>query len=130
MAKEKLDTKNLNDNLKRLAEITEWFDNQEEINVEEGLKKVKEAVGLIKVSKGRLKAIENEFEEIKKGVEEDKSFSSATEALAEVKKRTKFSSPSSAARVMEELDYGKGYEKYSKESFLPDKLKGKRYLSR
>jgi len=26
------------------------------------------------------------------------------------------------------LNYGKGYEKYSKESFLPDKLKGKKYL--
>lgn len=31
-------------------------------------------------------------------------------------------------KLMKELDYGKGYEKYSKESFLPDKLKGKRYL--
>ena len=76
MAKEKLDTKNLNDSLKRLAEITEWFDNQEEIDIEEGLKKVKTAVELIKASKERLKTIENEFEEIKKGVEEDKSSSS------------------------------------------------------
>lgn len=31
--------------------------------------------------------------------------------------------------LMKELDYGKDYEKYSKESFLPDKLKGKKYLS-
>jgi len=69
MAKEKLDTKNLNNSLKRLSEITEWFDNQEEIDVEEGLKKVKEAVELIKVSKERLKTIENEFEEIKKGID-------------------------------------------------------------
>ncbi len=77
MAKEKLGAKNLSNNLKRLAEITEWFDNQEEIDVEEGLKKVKEAVELIKVSKERLKTIENEFEEIKKGIEgeEDKSSS-------------------------------------------------------
>ena len=71
MAKEKLDTKNLNDSLKRLAEITEWFDNQEEIDVEEGLKKVKEAAELIRASKKRLKTIENEFEEIKKGIEEE-----------------------------------------------------------
>ena len=71
MPKEKLDTKNLNDSLKRLAEITEWFDNQEEIDVEEGLKKVKEAVELIRASKERLKTIENEFEEIKKGIEEE-----------------------------------------------------------
>jgi exonuclease VII small subunit len=66
MAKEKSDTKNLNSNLKRLSEITEWFDKQEEIDVEEGLSKVKEAVGLIRASKERLKAVENEFEEIKK----------------------------------------------------------------
>jgi len=69
MAKEKLGSENLNNSLKRLAEITEWFDNQEEIDVEEGLKKVKEAVALIKASKGRLKTIENEFEEIKKGMD-------------------------------------------------------------
>jgi len=69
MAKEKLDAKNLNDSLKHLAEITEWFDNREEIDVEEGLKKVKEAVELIKASKERLKTIENEFEEIKKGID-------------------------------------------------------------
>lgn len=64
---------NLNNNLKRLAEITEWFDNQEEIDVEEGLKKVKEAVGLIKTSKTRLKEIENEFEEIKKEIEPEEN---------------------------------------------------------
>lgn len=69
MIKENSNTDNLNNNLKRLAEITEWFDNQEEIDVEEGLKKVKEAVGLIKASKGRLRAIENEFEEIKKEID-------------------------------------------------------------
>ena len=69
MPKEKSDTKNLNNSLKRLSEITKWFDNQEEIDVEEGLKKVKEAVELIKVSKERLKTIENEFEGIKKGID-------------------------------------------------------------
>ena len=66
MAKEKQDSKNLNDNLKRLAEITAWFDKQEEIDVEEGLNKVKEASILIKASKEKLRAVENEFEEIKK----------------------------------------------------------------
>ena len=69
MAKEKSGTKNLSSNLKRLSEITKWFDNQEEIDVEEGLNKVKEAVLLIKDSKKRLKAIENEFEEIKKEID-------------------------------------------------------------
>ncbi len=73
MPKEESSAKNLNNNLKRLSEITEWFDNQEEIDVEEGLKKVKEAVGLIKASKERLKAIENEFEEIKKEIDIEKN---------------------------------------------------------
>lgn len=30
-------------------------------------------------------------------------------------------------KLMKELGYGKGYEKYTKESLLPEKLKGKRY---
>ncbi len=33
-------------------------------------------------------------------------------------------------RLMKELGYGKGYEKYSKENYLPDELKKKKYLSR
>jgi len=65
------ENKNLNKNLKRLSEITAWFDDQKEIDVEEGLKKVKEAVELIKASKSRLKEVENEFEEIKKEIEAD-----------------------------------------------------------
>jgi len=72
MPKEKPDIKNLSDNLKKLSEITEWFEGQEDIDVEEGLKKVKEAVGLIKASKERLRAVENEFEEIKKEVDIEK----------------------------------------------------------
>jgi len=63
--------KNLNENLKKLEEISEWFDNSKEVDVEEGLEKVKEAVVLIKESKERLKQIENEFEEIKKEVEKE-----------------------------------------------------------
>ena len=31
-------------------------------------------------------------------------------------------------KLMKDLGYGKGYEKYSQETFLPDKLKAKRYL--
>ncbi len=62
-------TENLKTNLKKLEEISDWFDNQEEVDVEEGLNKVKDAVKLIKSSKERLKQIENEFEEIKKEIE-------------------------------------------------------------
>lgn len=66
MTKEKSEEKSLNSNLKRLTEITAWFDAQEEIDVEEGLKLVKEAVGLVKASRERLAGVENEFEELKK----------------------------------------------------------------
>jgi putative ATPase len=31
-------------------------------------------------------------------------------------------------KLMKDLDYGKGYEKYTKEDLLPDKLKSKKYL--
>lgn len=31
-------------------------------------------------------------------------------------------------KLMQELDYGKGYEKYDTESYLPDKIKKRRYL--
>lgn len=71
MPKEKKDSKNLNKNLKQLAEITEWFDSREEIDVEEGLEKVKKAVALIKESKAKLKSIENEFEEVKKMIDKE-----------------------------------------------------------
>lgn len=60
---------NLNDNLKKLSQIVDWFEAEEEVDVEEGLHKVKEASRIIKQSKKRLKEIENEFEEIKKEVD-------------------------------------------------------------
>jgi putative ATPase len=31
-------------------------------------------------------------------------------------------------KLMKELDYGKGYDKYTEKDLLPDKLKGKKYL--
>lgn len=61
---------NLSENLKELSKIAEWFDEQEDVDVEEGLKKVKEAVEIIKESKIRLREIENEFEKVKKELEE------------------------------------------------------------
>ncbi len=66
MAKEKNNPKNLSENLKKLSEISSWFENQEELDIEEGLKKIKEASEIIKISKARLRDIENQFEEIKK----------------------------------------------------------------
>ncbi len=61
----------LSKDLNKLSEIAEWFENQNEIDVEEGLKKVKEAATLTKRSSARLKEIENEFEEIKADIEKD-----------------------------------------------------------
>ena len=49
-----------------LEGITDWFENQETIDVEQALEKVKEGVALIKESKLRLKEVENEFEVVKK----------------------------------------------------------------
>jgi len=62
---------NLSKNLKKLSEISEWFEEREDVDIEEGLKKVKEAVGIIKESKERLQEIENEFEEVKKELDEE-----------------------------------------------------------
>jgi exonuclease VII small subunit len=60
---------NLTKNLKQLSEIADWFENREDVDVEEGLKKVKQAAVIIKESKKRLKEIENEFQEVKKELE-------------------------------------------------------------
>ena len=61
--------KNLKNNLKQLSLIVDWFENQEEVDVEEGLNKVKEAVIIFKEAKKQFSEIENQFEEIKKEVE-------------------------------------------------------------
>jgi exodeoxyribonuclease VII small subunit len=61
----------LGESLKKLEGIVSWFDNQEEVDVEQGLEKVKEGVELIKVSKARLKEVENEFEVVKKELEKE-----------------------------------------------------------
>ena len=57
---------NLTESLKKLEEINAWFEDQEEVDVEKGLEKVKEGVTLVKVSRERLKKIENEFEGVRK----------------------------------------------------------------
>lgn len=62
---------NLTENLDKLSKISDWFEAGEEIDVEEGLLKVKEAVLLIKESKSRLAEIENDFEEIKKDLDSE-----------------------------------------------------------
>lgn len=61
-----MDKLNLTEALKKLEEINGWFDSQEEIDVEKGLEKVKEGAKLIKISRDRLREVENEFEDVKK----------------------------------------------------------------
>lgn len=63
MAQQKI---NLTKNLKDIEQIVAWFEAQEEVDVEEGIEKVKAGAQLIKESKKRLAEIENEFEEVKK----------------------------------------------------------------
>ncbi|MDE2019531.1 MAG: hypothetical protein KGJ13_04240 [Patescibacteria group bacterium] len=65
---------NLGENLKKLAKIAEWLEEQEqsdEPDFDEGLAKVREAVEIIKASRERLVDVENEFEEIKRDIEKD-----------------------------------------------------------
>ena len=55
---------NIQDQLKELEDIAKWFEKDDEFDVEEGLKKVKEGAELVKKLKGRLKDVENEFREL------------------------------------------------------------------
>lgn len=57
---------NLNDNLKELAQISAWFNDQKELDIEQGLEKVRQAANLIKTSRKQLDSLENEFKEIEK----------------------------------------------------------------
>jgi exonuclease VII small subunit len=68
--KESKETNSFKNHLKEISEILEWFDSQEELDVELALEKITKASALIKSSKQRLVQIENEFKEIKKEVEE------------------------------------------------------------
>ena len=74
MCEKAKDDINLGENLKKLGKIAEWLETQEqsdEPDFDEGLAKVREAVAIIKASRERLTAVENEFEEIRKEVAGD-----------------------------------------------------------
>ena len=62
---------NINESLQKLGEIVNWFEKQKEVDVETGLEKVREGARLIKIARERLKQIENEFEEVKKDIEQE-----------------------------------------------------------
>ncbi len=60
----------ISEQLGQLEAVVKWFEAQKEVDVEKGLEKMKEGTALIKQLKVRLKSVENEFEEIKKDLEE------------------------------------------------------------
>lgn len=60
----------LSDSIKKLEAIVEWFEGQEEVDVEKGLEKFKEGASLVKSSRARLKEIENEFREVERTLDE------------------------------------------------------------
>ena len=59
---------NLTKSLTELSEIVTWFENQNNVDVEVGLEKVRAAAALITASKTRLTEIENEFRELEKEI--------------------------------------------------------------
>ena len=61
----KIDKVDINSALKKLESIADWFEKEEAVDVEKGIEKVKEGVVLIKLLRGRLKEVENDFNEIK-----------------------------------------------------------------
>lgn len=61
----------LKETLKQLQETVDWFDRQQEVDLEKGLQKVKEGAQLIKISRERFKEIENEFEDVKRELTSD-----------------------------------------------------------
>ena len=60
------------------------------------------------------------------------SYNAYLEAMADVKKHGNLPIPlkirNATTQLMKDLNYGKGYEKYTKDDFLPIKLKGKKYI--
>ncbi len=62
---------NLTKTLQEFDAIAAWFEAQGDVDVEEGLVKIKKGADLIKKSKRRLAEVENTFEEIKKQINEE-----------------------------------------------------------
>ncbi|MEK7536015.1 MAG: exodeoxyribonuclease VII small subunit [Patescibacteria group bacterium] len=60
---------NIKEKLSKLEEIASWFEKQKEVDVEEGLKRVKEGNALVKELRERLAEVENEFEELKRDLD-------------------------------------------------------------
>jgi exonuclease VII small subunit len=61
----------LKKSLTELKAIVEWFDEQDEVDIEAGLEKVRKGSILVKQCKSRLAEIENEFLEIERAATEE-----------------------------------------------------------
>ena len=59
---------NISKSLKSLEAIVDWFEEQKDVDIEKGLEKVKQGAVIIKALKKRLKIVQNEFNEVKKGL--------------------------------------------------------------
>ena len=59
---------NISKSLKNLEEIVNWFEKQEDVDIEKGLEKVKQGAVIIKTLKKRLTTVQNEFNEVKEGL--------------------------------------------------------------
>lgn len=66
----KTETVNIDETMRKLEKIASWFEAQETPNLEEGLKKMKEAAQLLAASRERLGEIENALDEVKKMVDQ------------------------------------------------------------
>jgi len=65
--------KKVKESLSKLESIVEWFEKQEDIDLEEGLEKVKQGAEIVKDLKSKLKGIENKFKEIKGDLDEEEN---------------------------------------------------------
>jgi len=65
----KQDKDSISQSLARLESIVQWLDDQEHVDVAEGLEKIREGAALVKELRARLKEVENEFMEITKDLE-------------------------------------------------------------
>lgn len=64
---------NISQSLEKLEKIVQWFDEQDRVDVQQGLDKVREGAVLVKELRSRLKEVENEFQELKKDLEHDEA---------------------------------------------------------
>lgn len=66
----KKDTKeDISQSLDKLEKLVRWFDEQDQVDVQAGLAKVREGAVLVKELRARLKEVENEFQELKKDLD-------------------------------------------------------------